>query len=142
MAGTSRISAISTVTRSRISAMFAGLPPYSGNKLSTRSKSAPSATSRAATVEPMKPRPPVTMTRAPEKTALRSGGLTITAARGGRRVGDGVSSGAILADGGGGRKRAYGALGGEKIVAPPAPIVILSGSCARHITRDEELPVP
>ena len=59
---TSRTSAISTVTRSSIPAMFAGLPPYAGISESTRVTFAPSSTSRHASVEPMNPSPPVMST--------------------------------------------------------------------------------
>ena len=44
-----------TVTRSRMSAILARLPPYSGIMLSTSSTSAPSATRRRAIAEPIRP---------------------------------------------------------------------------------------
>src|SRR5690242_18080977 len=63
----SRTSEMLSCTRSRMSAMLRRLPPYSGISESTRNTFAPSATSRRASAEPMKPAPPVMSTLLPEK---------------------------------------------------------------------------
>ena len=66
------------MTRSRISAILAKLPPYSGIILSTRRTLAPRVTRRRANAEPIKPRPPVITTRAPLKTSRRKSGFEPT----------------------------------------------------------------
>src|SRR4029077_14353770 len=66
-----RISAIFTSTRSQISIIFAGLPPYSGIMLSIIRTLAPRPRRRRANAEPIKPIPPVITTPAPEKTSRR-----------------------------------------------------------------------
>src|SRR6058998_3496188 len=60
------MSAMLTRTRSAMPSMLNGLPPASGRNESTRSTSAPSATNRCARLEPMKPRPPVTINERPD----------------------------------------------------------------------------
>src|SRR5271166_146241 len=67
-----------TATLSRISAILARLPPYSGIILSTRRTSAPSATRRRANAEPIKPRPPVITALAPLKASRSKSKLELT----------------------------------------------------------------
>src|SRR5437016_4731101 len=64
----SRTSESLTLTLSLISEMLNSLPPCSGIRLSTSSTSASSSTSRFARLDPMKPSPPVMITRRSLKT--------------------------------------------------------------------------
>jgi len=52
-----------------MSVMLATFPPPSGTMLSKSSTSAPSATKRRASAEPIKPMPPVIITCEPRKAA-------------------------------------------------------------------------
>src|ERR1700682_5146382 len=70
-----------TETRSRMFAIFAGLPPYSGIMLSTSRTSAPNATRRRAMAEPMRPSPPVITARVPAYPSSRGSDRNVTPPR-------------------------------------------------------------
>src|SRR6266851_5772019 len=70
-----------TETRSRMCAIFAGLPPYSGIMLSTSRTSAPNATRRRAMAEPMRPSPPVITARVPAYPSSRGSDRNVTPPR-------------------------------------------------------------
>src|SRR6266516_774598 len=63
-------------TRERTGSRLNRLPPYSGSMASAIVTSAPSSTSRIASVEPMKPAPPVTRARLPRKRASPAAAVT------------------------------------------------------------------
>src|SRR3954454_20805581 len=80
------------VTRSRTGWMLKRLPPYSGIMASTRVTFAPPSTRRRARVDPIKPSPPVIITRLPRKASARgsTGKAHLLQAVGPRR-GDGTN---------------------------------------------------
>src|SRR5689334_9031412 len=82
IASASRTSQRSISTASRISRTLASLPPYPSIMASQSVTRAPCSTSRRARFDPMKPSPPVTRTRAPERVLIARGTIALRPAGG------------------------------------------------------------